>query len=182
MGCPLLSNAADAVKGIEAYNRGDYETAVMEWGPLADMGDPMAQLNIGLLYVNGQGLPKNPSIGATWVRKAADQHLAAAERHMAELHMFGNGVEKSYVEAEKWYRLAALQQDPRAQLNLGALYSTGRGFEIDFVEAYKWFSLAAAHGQQGAREAVVTAAEQMSREQIERARDMVAAFEPTLHE
>jgi TPR repeat protein len=182
LGFPLLSLAADAVKGIEAYERGDYEQAVLEWGPLADMGDAMAQLNIGLLYMNGEGLPKNATIGANWVRRAADQQLASAERHMAELYMFGNGVEKSSVEAEKWYRRAAQQQDPRAQLNMGALYSTGKGVEIDFVEAYKWFSLAAAHGQVGCREAVIATAEQMSQEQIERARDMVAAFEPTVHE
>jgi TPR repeat protein len=162
--------------------RGDFEAAVAEWGPLADMGDPMAQLNIGLCYLKGEGLARNPAEGAKWVRKAAEQHLPEAQRQMAEFYMADSVLGKDYLEAEKWYRQAAMQADAVAQLQLGALYSTGRGVETDWAEAYKWFSLAAARGQAGSRIAVVAATEHLSRAQIEEARDQVAAFSVTLYE
>ena len=38
---------ADFQAGQAAYKRGDYETALREWRPLADQGDPVAQSNLG---------------------------------------------------------------------------------------------------------------------------------------
>jgi TPR repeat protein len=42
--------AQDYQKGLDAYNAGDYGTALQEWRPLADQGDAWAQFNVGLLY------------------------------------------------------------------------------------------------------------------------------------
>ena len=38
--------AQDFNKGGEAYLRGDYETALREWGPLAEQGDAAAQADL----------------------------------------------------------------------------------------------------------------------------------------
>ena len=46
----------DFQKGLAANNRGDYATAVKEWRPLAEQGVAAAQHNLGLMYVNGQGV------------------------------------------------------------------------------------------------------------------------------
>jgi TolA-binding protein len=35
--------AQDYDNGVEAYNAGDYQTALQEWRPLADQGDASAQ-------------------------------------------------------------------------------------------------------------------------------------------
>ena len=45
-----ISNAADFAAGVEAYQKGDYATALKEWQPLADQGGSAAQFNIWLLY------------------------------------------------------------------------------------------------------------------------------------
>ena len=42
--------------GIAAYNRGDPKTALKLWQPLADAGNPDAQVNIGVLHANGEGV------------------------------------------------------------------------------------------------------------------------------
>ena len=48
---------ADVTKGQDAYNSGDYQTAIAEWQPLAESGDAEAQFGMGLLYANGFGDP-----------------------------------------------------------------------------------------------------------------------------
>ena len=37
----------------------DYETALRVWKPLAEQGNVRAQFNLGVLYRDGQGVPKN---------------------------------------------------------------------------------------------------------------------------
>ena len=44
---PVL--AADFEAGRAAYNRGNYETALQQWRPLAEQGHAAAQSNLGLM-------------------------------------------------------------------------------------------------------------------------------------
>ena len=46
-------------EGAAAYRTGNYEQAFKLWRPLADRGNADAQYNLGLLYMNGQGVNKN---------------------------------------------------------------------------------------------------------------------------
>ena len=45
----LLSFSADYQKGLDAYNRGDYQAALREWRPLAAKGNAYEQANLGLM-------------------------------------------------------------------------------------------------------------------------------------
>src|SRR6478736_521037 len=64
--------AADFKTGLDAYNRGDFATALKEWRPIADAGDPHAQYNLGLLYARGQGVEQDYKQAASWYEKAAE--------------------------------------------------------------------------------------------------------------
>ena len=48
----------DFQKGVEAYDKGDYETALKEWRPLAEQGNAKAQYNLGLMYDMGKEFSK----------------------------------------------------------------------------------------------------------------------------
>jgi TPR repeat protein len=48
---------ADYAAGLGAYERGDYATALREFRPLAERGNPGAQFNLGQLYAKGHGVP-----------------------------------------------------------------------------------------------------------------------------
>ena len=48
--------AQDFDKGYEAYQKGDFATALREWRPLADQGDEFAQFMLGAMYHNGKGV------------------------------------------------------------------------------------------------------------------------------
>lgn len=45
--------------GDAALQRGDYETALKLWRPLADQGNPMAMIDLGGMYELGQGVPQD---------------------------------------------------------------------------------------------------------------------------
>ena len=62
---PNLSSAQDFDKGLEAAQSGDFATALKEWKPLALQGDARAQGNIGVMYENGDGVPKDGIVRQT---------------------------------------------------------------------------------------------------------------------
>ncbi len=88
----------------------------------AEAGDPKAQNNLGVLYANGQGVPKDYAKAAHWYRLAANQGNAFAQYDLGVLYATGQGVPKDYGKAAHWYRLAANQGFASAQNNLGVLY------------------------------------------------------------
>ena len=79
---PLLAFAvarpahADFLVGARAYQDGDFVTAIKEWGPLATMGDPRAQYNMGIMFSEGRGVPGDIGQARSWWEKAAAQNLS----------------------------------------------------------------------------------------------------------
>jgi hypothetical protein len=53
-------------RGDAAYKQGDYGTALREWRPLAERGNPGAQLNLGFMYDNGYGVPQDVVRAHMW--------------------------------------------------------------------------------------------------------------------
>lgn len=98
---------ADFQAGMDAYNRGDFKTALREWQPLAEQGDARAQFSFGLLYENGDGVPRDYAKARQWYEKAAAQGDAKAQLYLGLQSSFGQGVPMDAVEAYMWYSLAA---------------------------------------------------------------------------
>ncbi len=73
------SFAGEFEAGVDASARGDYQTALRLWRPLADAGHVDAQFNIGLLYDNGAGVDRDPALAAEWYRRAAQAGDAVAQ-------------------------------------------------------------------------------------------------------
>ncbi|HXA47473.1 MAG TPA: caspase family protein [Burkholderiaceae bacterium] len=148
----VSSNAyADFDAGLSAAKNDDYRSAIKEWQPLADSGNPAAQNNLGTLYAHGYGVPTDYSEAAKWYRLAADQGDRRAQSNLGAMYASGHGVPQDYGEAAKWYRLAAEQGDREARNHLGLMYTSGQGVPQDYYEAIKWYRLAAdlgdAHAQ-----------------------------------
>jgi TPR repeat protein len=101
---PLL---ADFKAGLDAYQKGDYATAAKEWRTLADEGEPEAQFNLGLLYLDGHGVPQNPAEAVSWFRRAAEQDYVPAQHNLGAMYGAGNGVKRDYVQAYKWLNICA---------------------------------------------------------------------------
>jgi TPR repeat protein len=100
---------ADFAAGLAAYQKGDYTTAAQEWRPLAEQGDPVDQYNLGLLYIDGQGVPQDYGEAVKWFRRSAEQGYAPAQHNLGAMYGAGDGIKRDYVQAYKWLNLCAAQ-------------------------------------------------------------------------
>ena len=105
--CLAVPAWADFKAGMDAYNRGDYATALREWRPLAEQGDASAQFSLGLSYENGDGVPRDYAKARQWYEKAAAQGDAKAQLYLGLQSAFGQGEPVDLVQAHMWYSLAA---------------------------------------------------------------------------
>jgi TPR repeat protein len=129
-------------EGLEAFDR-DNALAFRELRPLAEKGNPIAQYNIGLMYMRGLGVQKNPSVAVQWFEKSAAQGYARGELNLGVAYRIGLGVQQDTQRALQLFRQAAAKRDAAAELNLADMYSRGEGVAANPVEALMWYRRAA---------------------------------------
>jgi hypothetical protein len=130
-------------EGRDAYQTGDFVTALKELLPSAKQGHASAQYKLGFMYEEGEGVRQDAAEAVKWYRKAADQGLRVAQFSLGRMYAYGKGVRQDAAEAVKWYRKAADQGYDHAQYTLGLMYEAGKGTNQDSVEAVKWYRRAA---------------------------------------
>ncbi|MHA3771685.1 hypothetical protein ACXR0O_09120 [Verrucomicrobiota bacterium sgz303538] len=108
----------------------------------AESGDPSAQYNMGITYLNGQGAPRDLAKAVDWFRKAAGQGIPEAQYNLAILCLNGEGLQKNEVEAVKWLSAAAVQGNFSAQKALIRCYADGIGVPKSPGKALLWDFLA----------------------------------------
>ncbi|MBI0418763.1 MAG: sel1 repeat family protein [Nitrosospira sp.] len=173
MGCLIATaNAAPLDDAVTAYERGDYAEALKILRPLAIQGGASAQLNLGAMYDNGEGVTQDYKEAGRWYRLAAAQGDASAQYNLGVMYHNGEGVTQDYKEAVKWYRLAAAQGDAEAQYSLGVMYEKGQGVTQDYIRAHMWWNLASSAGDAGGDKNRDIVAKKMTPQQIEKAQDM----------
>jgi TPR repeat protein len=74
----------------------------------ASGGDVLAQYNLGTMYYDGDGVPKNYREAEKWLRKAAEQGDTSAQCVLGTIYCNGEGVSQDFVQAYVWWGLAAL--------------------------------------------------------------------------
>ena len=88
----------------------------------AEKGNAEAQYNLGVYYMNGDGVEQDYGQAMQWYLKAAEQGYALAQTNVGWLYQNGWGVAQDYGQATEWYRKAAEQGESQGQTNLGWLY------------------------------------------------------------
>jgi uncharacterized protein len=141
-----LTAAADFEAGVAAVRAGDYGAALREWQPLAEQGNVAAQFNLGLLYENGLGVPRDGATAALWYRRAAEQNDRMAQAYLGEMYAKGLGVPHDDGEALRWFQRAAERGDNASQYNVGMFYAMGRGVAPSYVHAVAWLTVALENG------------------------------------
>ena len=119
------------------------DTSTADLQKKATQGVAEAQTNLGLLYYDGRGVPRDYTKAREWFEKAAAQGHADAQYNLGMLYDFEKGVPQNFATAKRWYEQAAMQGHAGAQNNLGALYEFGHGVKQDSVRAYMWYNVAA---------------------------------------
>tara|TARA_A100001037_G_scaffold254594_1_gene239762 strand:+ start:39 stop:530 length:492 start_codon:yes stop_codon:yes gene_type:complete len=107
LGSVGLSASADFQKGLTAAKSGDFATALREWTPLGKQGDADAQYNLGVMYTNGKGVPRDNKTAVKWYRLAAEQGIVDAQGNLGVMYGIGRGVIQDNVYAHMWGNIAA---------------------------------------------------------------------------
>ena len=109
----------------------------------AKKGERDAQFELGAIYHDGDGVPKDMKKAREWFEKAATQGETRAEFNLGVMYYTGEGVQKSFALAQKWFQKAVDQGNSRAEFNLGVMFYRGEGVKVDFVKAHELFTASA---------------------------------------
>ena len=146
---------ADFNEGVEAYNRGDYTTALKKWEAIAEQSSinnnfewhpklsqhvPDSQYAVALLYWQGKGVNQDYKKAEKWLTLAAAAGHSEAQLKLAYLLMMGLTGAENYIDAKQWLEKSANQGNVDAQYNLAMLYFKGLGVKQDHEEAKKWLA------------------------------------------
>ncbi|NLI79513.1 MAG: sel1 repeat family protein [Candidatus Riflebacteria bacterium] len=130
---------ADLAEAERAMMRYDFATARSILLPMAEAGDPRAQ--VLLADVASLNYPGDPVEVEKWLRKAAAQGDAEGQRRLSIFL----GRSKSS-EALEWLERSAAQGNASALTDLGVKLTYGEDCPIDFQKAARCFAQAAATG------------------------------------
>ena len=170
------SSAFAESKGDNAYRRGDYAGAMVEWQQVAQAGDATASYRIGQLYRQGKGLRYRDFEKAVyWYQRAAGRGYVPAQYEVARLQFEGLMVPRDIDEMMYWLWRAALCGHADSQVMLGCEYEYGEpGVAANYMEALKWYLVAAKAGPPELQARALKLAERVSAkmtpEQIDAAR------------
>ncbi len=91
-------------EGVAAFDRGDYETALREFRPLAEQGNADAQNALGWMYYIGGGVLQDYVQAHMWYNLAAAQgdKAAAKNRDIVATKMTPDDVSKAQRMAREW--------------------------------------------------------------------------------
>jgi uncharacterized protein len=143
-----LSHAAPATpdpmhEGVRHFQSANYKGAVASWQPLAVKGHPVAQNNLGILYLDGKGVKQDTSEALRYLSLSAASGSSLGQNNLGGLYREGKGVSRDYAKAAQWFTASAAQGNAAAMYNLGLMYELGQGMKAEPFHAYMWYALAA---------------------------------------
>jgi|GEM_PF-500959 len=134
-----LEDSANYNKALLAYNKKDYETALLHLYPLGIKLHTDAQILLGDLYLHEKGIYKAPDKGLAWYKRAIDQGDNKATRRLALKYLNAQDLTKNTKKAINLLLKASRQGDPDSQLILGNIYLKGDIVEVNHSKAAYWF-------------------------------------------
>ena len=143
LGAATTAAADGRESAAQHMARGDHAGAAALYRAQAEAGSAVAQNNLGVLLLRGQGVAEDPVEARRWFERAAAQGLPGALYNMGMLHLRGYGTPVDRIAAADWLQQAAEKGDPQAQFYLGTLYFHGTGPGTNPALAAHWFEQAA---------------------------------------
>ncbi len=70
----VMSVSGPYEDGLDAYDSGDYATALRLWRPLAEQGYAPAQNKLGFMHNKGRGVPQDDVLSYMWFNLAASRY------------------------------------------------------------------------------------------------------------
>ena len=104
----FLSELGD---GYRQHFQGEYKESFEILSPRAANGDDEAQLYVGLMYRDGNGVKQDYFNSFELFEKSAEQGHPWSQKHLAWMYIDGNGVLKDYKMAKYWFQKAYQNND-----------------------------------------------------------------------
>ena len=123
----------------------DFAKAASWYRLAAGAGDRNALFALGMMALEGRGVPRNPQEGKRLLEEAAARGHPLASHNLALLLLPSESPE-DVARAAKLLGVAAAAEIADAQHALGVLYAQGRGVEKNPEQAVRWYERAAANG------------------------------------
>lgn len=120
---------------LDAANRD--EEAVAWYRKAAAQGAPEGEYGLGLMYIKGEGVKRDPAAGFTWFLRAAERNYGPALREVATAYETGElNVVQDEQKAVAWLRRAAERGERWAVTRLAQAYRQGQlGLPVDPAKA-----------------------------------------------
>ena len=110
----------------------------------AEAGTPLAQMSLGRLYRNGQGVAQDFDKAREWLGRAAAQGSAAANLYLGYMDQKGMGGEVNLKQAMEKYQLSASAGNSFGAYYLSQAYGQGWDGTVDAQAAKLWLNRAMA--------------------------------------
>jgi uncharacterized protein len=147
---PLKAHAQslDQMKGDAPYALADalmpyaqrnYVRALELLAPLAEQGNAVAQLKLGMIFSRGKVSSPDHVAALRWFTKAAEQGQVEGQFELGRIYREGLGVHIDGKLALYWFERAAAKGTPHAINALGELYLGHQDVPQDFAIARSWF-------------------------------------------
>ncbi len=141
----VLSEGETYYRQGEAALKGkDYGNAALFFRKAAVANHAKASEQLGRLYLEGQGVAKDPAEARHWFSRAADAGRIEALYDLGLLYYQGIGVKENLYKAAEYFRRAGDEGYAPAQHLLGIIYA-GKSADRQ-AESVRWFRLAAEQG------------------------------------
>lgn len=112
----------------------------------ANSGDALAQHELGIRLLLGEGMAADTAQAVKWIKLAADQNLSAAAYNYGILLMNGWGVDWNPFEAFRYFKIAASKGMPQAQYVTGILFTDNLIVPRSWEKAFYFINLAKENG------------------------------------
>jgi len=138
----IAEDSKSLTDAVDALNQKNFSLALSLLRPLAESGNPEAELQVGYLYYWGHGVNRDGQEAERLFKLAADQGNAQGQYELARLYQ-SRGM---YQEAMNLYKLSADQDYAPSMFGIGVLYEAGMGVPKNPAEGLKWIKVSADKG------------------------------------
>ena len=144
----------------------------------AEMGDPKAQHDLGMMYHSGEGVPRDIDEALRWFLLAAERGNADAQFRIGVMCCEGIGVKKNIETAMSWLFKSANQGNADAQYHLVMIFRDGQVGPQDLIQAYMWFALSRSLGHDKGEKALASISAFINSYEIEEGRRLSHEWVP----
>lgn len=125
---------------MSSERREEVAKAIFEvFGKAAAAKDANGLYNLGMCYMTGLGVDKNPELAFDAFRSAAELGHPEAINNLGGCYRDGVAVEQDLAQAAKWFEKSASFGNPYGQINYALALQNGEGVAQDEAKAAKYF-------------------------------------------